>query len=171
MLVAGLGLKGSDFVVVTPYRASLDQIQLALQDSKLPAECKNVEVSTTDSFQGGEGTIVIFVLTVNAGTGPQFVAGMIPIFPLKAVGLLTFWTDPHRVCLGITRHKAALVVVGDIDTVAKSKSAFGDLLRWFSSHKRVASVMPDKIMPAAPPAQAPGWKSGGVNAHSGVNWD
>lgn len=193
MLVADLGLKGSDFVVLTPYRAGRDQIKLALQDSMLPAECKDVEVHTTDSFQGHEGTIVIFVLTVNADTGPLFVAGMISLFSPQDRSVLTFWTDPHRVCLGTTRHKAALVVVGDIHTVAKTSkpqstatagdggqeisagmsksSAFGDMLRWFSSHRRVAMVRPKDMVPAVPPAKAPAWNGGGVNAHSGMNWD
>ncbi|KAK1833597.1 hypothetical protein QBC39DRAFT_380460 [Podospora conica] len=174
MLVAGLGLKGSDFVVVTPYRAGRDQIQLALQDSNLPDECRSVKVDTIDSFQGGESTIVIFVLIVNAETGAQFVA------------------DPHRVCVGITRHKAALLVVGDIDTASgwtnrthrgrgdggqetnaamSKKSAFGDLLDWFVSKRRMARVSrPEDLAPAVPSAQAPGWSGNEARTHTGMDW-
>jgi len=104
MLRGSLGLKGRDIVVVTPYRGALESIQSALAASSLPPECKNVEVNTTDSFRGREGSIVVFVLVVNASTGPPFVA------------------DAHRVCVGLTRHKAALVVVGDINTVSKGKA-------------------------------------------------
>ncbi|KAK4031849.1 AAA domain-containing protein [Parachaetomium inaequale] len=92
----GLGVKASDIVVITPYWANLGRLEMALK----AGHCRVVVVSTTDAFQGQEGLVVIFDLVVNRATGPLFVQ------------------DPHRICVGATRHVGALFVVGDINTVS-----------------------------------------------------
>lgn len=104
MLEANLGLKGSGVVVITPYRSNLGKLQQAFKRHNQPA-CRDVVVNTTDSFQGREGLVVVFVLCVTAKTGPLFVA------------------DPHRICVGITRQVGALFVVGDILTLPPNAAA------------------------------------------------
>lgn len=80
----------------------MDQFNKLLHHKDLPKECKNVTVNTAESFQGREGNIVLFVLSVHEETGPLFLA------------------DPHRICVGLTRHRPALIVVGDIETADKA---------------------------------------------------
>jgi hypothetical protein len=96
--LVGLGVTTSDIVVITPYRANLKRLEMALQ-----AAGYDVAVSTTDSYQGREGLVVILALVVDSTTGPLFVA------------------DPHRICVGTTRHVGALFVVGDINSARDTK--------------------------------------------------
>ncbi|KAK0663934.1 P-loop containing nucleoside triphosphate hydrolase protein [Cercophora samala] len=95
-------LTGKDIVVVTPYRGSLVRMQRALSHAVTlgrHSELARVEVNSTDSFQGREADIVVFLTVVNQQSSPKFVS------------------DSHRLCVGLTWHKHALIVVGDINTV------------------------------------------------------
>jgi len=129
LLGAKLGLKGCDVVVITPYSANFTRLQKAFSTHASPA-CREVVVNTTDSFQGREGMVVVFVLCVTSKTGPLFVA------------------DQHRICVGVTRQVGALFVVGDLDTLAHGagttkdprKEIFRRFLHYFRQNKRVVRI-------------------------------
>jgi hypothetical protein len=104
--LVGLGITTSDIVVITPYRANLNRLEIALQ----AADC-DVAVSTADSYQGREGLVVVLALVVDSTTGPLFVA------------------DPHRICVAITRHVGALFVVGDINSASNTKDKTEEAVR------------------------------------------
>ncbi|KAK4031219.1 P-loop containing nucleoside triphosphate hydrolase protein [Parachaetomium inaequale] len=123
-----LGVESSDIAVITPYRSNLARLEQALKH-------KDVAVNTTDSFPGGQASVIIFALVVDQTSGPLFVQ------------------DTHRLCVGITSHVDALFVVGDINTVgnlrAKGANAlsgrntvFYGLLRYFVDNQRVVYGTP-----------------------------
>lgn len=101
-----LGVNAADIVVITPYRANLARLELALVSSGC-----NVTVNTADSFQGREGLVVVLCLVVDRHSGPQFVA------------------DPHRICVATTRHVGAVFVVGDINSAKDVKDKGEETVR------------------------------------------
>lgn len=136
--------KSDQAVVITPYRGNLGYLQTALNTASHPL-CAGVEVNTTDSIKGREAPVVIFVTVVPAATGPCFVG------------------DYHRICVGLTRHKSALFVVGDLCTAkpgelgpkgqleegvvvesgaASTKSSFFRMTEWFREKSRFVAVAP-----------------------------
>lgn len=61
-----------------------------------------MDTATIDSYQGQEKDLVILFTTVSASSGAEFFA------------------NPNRLCVGLTRMKHALVVVGDLATAKPS---------------------------------------------------
>jgi len=161
LLRANLGLKGSDVIIITPYRANFDRLQTAFSQHPLPV-CRDVVINTTDSFQGREGMVVVFVLGVTEETGPLFVA------------------DHHRICVGITRQIGALFVVGDINTLRPRgkneptnprNNTMNALLGYFRDTKRIVHVdaLGNRTNPPARPGGVGGvGGSGGVGGPGGV---
>ncbi|KAH6614653.1 AAA domain-containing protein [Chaetomium sp. MPI-SDFR-AT-0129] len=131
--------KSDQVTVITPYRGNLAHLQTALKTASHPL-CAGVEVNTTDSIQGREAPVVIFVTVVSAVT------------------------DYHRLCVGLTRHKSALFVVGDLATAkaggsgpkghleegvvvesnaaANTRSSFFRMTEWFRAKSRFVAVAP-----------------------------
>ncbi|KAK0623685.1 AAA domain-containing protein [Immersiella caudata] len=99
------GLCGSKVVIITPYRMNLQFLEDASKAQDLHPKCQEVEINTPFSFHGCEGVTVDFCMTLNQETGSLFVQ------------------DPHRVCIGLTRHECALFMVGDIHTTNTIQSA------------------------------------------------
>lgn len=136
------------FVVVSLYRATKtyleDLIKKHLADGarvSIRNSLKGVEVSTTDSFQGKEEAVAIFLTTVTKESGPGVVK------------------DPRRFNVGVTRHTDFLFVVGDIATmdsnrhineavvvaeeggwVLTSGKKMRDAYQWFRTKGRVVTV-------------------------------
>ncbi|KAF4970728.1 hypothetical protein FSARC_2285 [Fusarium sarcochroum] len=154
-LITKLGLGPEDIVAITPYRTNPQHLEQALEEKAPypvgPASISDVAVTTTDSFQGREGKVVVLVLVVTQDTGPQFVA------------------NRHRICVGITRHIGALFVVGDIDIVPAGAPAavlnraedhegdegevesvkadiFGNFLQYFRDNRDVIAFTPDNTV-------------------------
>jgi len=141
LLQANLGLRpaSDDIVIITPYRENVRLLREELEKHPL-ATCRTVSVNTADSFQGREGQVVVFVMCVSAGTGALFVA------------------QPHRLCVGLTRHQMALFIVGDIHTKRDGphqgngrfwqgewddrfeKNTFEDILGYFRTTGRVVDL-------------------------------
>ncbi|KAK3934634.1 hypothetical protein QBC46DRAFT_426539 [Diplogelasinospora grovesii] len=96
-----------DIVIVTPYQGNLEQLEAALRSPDRQPERAQVKFNTTDSFRAREGLIVIFILVITAAMGPLLVAG------------------PHRICVGLIRHKGALFIVGGITTVSSTSKDQG----------------------------------------------
>jgi superfamily I DNA and/or RNA helicase len=94
--IGALGVPTDRIAAITPYRANLQHIR-----SRFSAEptLEGIEVSTIDTFMGREADIVLLCLAVDKESGPGFTA------------------HPQRLNVAITRHKTALFVVGDIDTI------------------------------------------------------
>ena len=79
--------KNTRVIVITPYKAQAEHLRSLLRNLKF--KCV---VDTVDSFQGGEGGIVIF----------------------SAVRTKRFTDNSHRMCVALTRAKRVLRVVGDL---------------------------------------------------------
>ncbi|EPE04320.1 dna helicase [Ophiostoma piceae UAMH 11346] len=92
--VISSGLQESDITMITPYR-----LNLACLKESLTANGLSIPVHTTDSFQGQEAPVIVVVLCTDRNSGPLFTAGQ------------------NRLCVATTRHSAALIIVGDIETV------------------------------------------------------
>ncbi|KAK8036926.1 hypothetical protein PG991_001240 [Apiospora marii] len=88
--------------IITPYRANLERLEKALKAHDNES-IRSIAVNTTDSPLGQENSVVFLVCTVDEMTGPLFVANI------------------QRICVSITRHVAALFVVGDIKTVSQDE--------------------------------------------------
>ncbi|KAK3293556.1 P-loop containing nucleoside triphosphate hydrolase protein [Chaetomium fimeti] len=160
--LVGLGVTTSDIVVITPYRANLKRLEMALQ----AAGC-DVAVSTTDSSQGREALVVVLALVVDRTTGPLFVA------------------DSHRICVATTRHVGALFVVGDINSARDTKdrveeavrsdegqhlllnrTAYRKFMQYFKDNRRVVEYFGPGTEPDQPPREASAG-AGGAGARGG----
>ena len=112
------GIKQSDIMVIGAYRAELIKL-----GDKIPEE---VLVATIDIAQGQERSYVVLVFSTTEKTG------------------LGFTGSPHRLCVALSRQKAFLALVGDIDTVRNAIYA-GTCLNFYlkkiheylMAHKRV----------------------------------
>jgi hypothetical protein len=158
-------IAAKDIVVITPYRANIKDLRASLDSNGF----KDVVLNTTDSFQGQEALVIIFVLCVTQETGPCFVA------------------DYHRICVGLTRHVDFLFVVGDIKTVSSDRvyknemlkdddgtqvkvtgDAFARMLKFFHEHHRVYSVSPQgDVTTTRVPSTAAGSGGGGRGGSAG----
>ncbi|RSM16200.1 hypothetical protein CDV31_004519 [Fusarium ambrosium] len=94
--IGELSIPTDRIAAITPYRANLQHIR-----SRFRAEptLKGIEVSTIDTFMGREADVILLCLAVDKESGPKFTA------------------HPQRLNVAITRHKTALFVFGDIDTI------------------------------------------------------
>lgn len=146
-----------DIVMITPYRANRDRLKEALTNKSLT----DISVTTTDSFQGSEGHVVIAVLCVTEATGTRIVS------------------DSHRICVSLTRQKTGLFLVGDIETVPKGQRDdkslkrsqsqrdddgvptftrnwhFGKMLDYFDTEKRVTTADTSSYIPATEAVDVP----------------
>jgi len=84
------GVDPNDIGVISPYRAQRDMIAEELNKHKL-----GVEVSTVDSFQGREKSVIVFSITATTKSGLRFVA------------------DEHRINVAFTRARYKLIVIGN----------------------------------------------------------
>jgi uncharacterized membrane protein YgcG len=154
--------QAKDICVISPYNAMNTRVrQLLLQYPALA----DVIVNTTDSFQGQERSIVVFVLTVTAESGPGHTG------------------SPSRLNVGATRHTDALWVIGDIDCDTRAVEAgavvvmedggyetavhgrLGEFLDWFRREGRTSSRV-DVARPGHGGRGRGGWR-GGRGGHGG----
>ncbi|EPE07754.1 potentail helicase mov-10 [Ophiostoma piceae UAMH 11346] len=93
--VISSGLQESNITMITPYRSNLACLKESLTTNGL----SSIPVHTTDSFQGQEAPVVVVILCTDRNPGPLFTASQ------------------NWLCVATTRHSAALIIVGDIETV------------------------------------------------------
>lgn len=117
------GVTPTDFTVITPYRANCAEVKRALAAAGLSA----IQVQTADSFQGQETQIVVVIMATDAASGPLFTGIM------------------YRLCVSTTRHTAALIIVGDINTVSfrathANEVCMATMFKYMSDNGRVMHV-------------------------------
>lgn len=103
--IVGAGLfNTSEIAVCTPYKEQVNELRQAINKaSKLPfwsdRKIFDIEIKTTDSFQGGEKQCIIFDF----------------VFAQEHRGGVGFVSQGGRLNVGITRARDAFFIVGDID--------------------------------------------------------
>lgn len=90
-------LKPLSIAILTPYARQLEELRRLMPDPE-------IRISTIDGFQGQEADIVIYV-TVRC----------------NVYGEIGFLKDLRRLNVAITRPRAALIIIGDRDTLTKSQ--------------------------------------------------
>lgn len=101
--IAADNLKGKDITILTPYRAQQVRIQMQLRNAwKEETMGPSPEVCSIDGYQGRENEIVVFS-AVRCGSS------------------LGFCDDARRINVLLTRARRGLVVVGDHDTLMRSR--------------------------------------------------
>ena len=93
--------------VLTPYSRQADLLKVILSGFK------GIEVSSIDGFQGRESDIVIFD-TVRCNTHHE----------------IGFLKDMRRLNVALTRARAAVIVVGDRDTLTKGTADLESTTVW-----------------------------------------
>lgn len=140
-----LSMSSKDALIITPYRAMQSYLRQRLQklrEENPSAKLADVQIVTSDSFQGHEAPVTFFVMTVTAESGPGFLC------------------DQRRLNVSSSRHTEMLFVVGDIDLVTspttqtkarqpevdemqslvsfpKRNEALFKFLHWFKTNRRV----------------------------------
>ena len=109
--------------VITPYNGQVHLIKSLLADdidiiSLARSTSSTIEVNSVDGYQGRERDIVIFSAVRSNQQGN--------------IGFLTDW---RRLNVALTRAKSALLVVGDIDTLAKGDKYWGAFMKWCEGAK------------------------------------
>ncbi|KAI8722930.1 AAA-12 domain-containing protein [Fusarium sp. LHS14.1] len=94
--ICKLSIPTDRIAAITPYRANLQHIRSQLSTEPT---LEGIEVITIDSFHGCAADIILLCLAVGKQSGPWFTA------------------HPQRLNVTVTRHKTALFVFGDIDTI------------------------------------------------------
>jgi len=95
-------LKGNDITILTPYRAQQSRIQMQLRNAWKEESDAPPEVCSIDGYQGKENEIIVFS-AVRCGSS------------------LGFCDDARRINVLLTRARRGLVVVGDRDTLMRSR--------------------------------------------------
>ncbi|KAM0186963.1 hypothetical protein ACHAPI_011470 [Fusarium lateritium] len=94
-------------VCIAPYAANVGLINKALKAKEYQALAGMQEASTVDSFQGQENDLAVLIMgTAHPRPGPGFTS------------------NPKRLNVMLSRHKSALVIVGDINVAQPSKDRF-----------------------------------------------
>ncbi len=114
-----LGVSRSDIAILTPYKEQESLIQRTLWSSLPRNACKELTLSTVDSFQGLERRVVLLSL-VRSNRG-------------HAAGFLK---DPGRRCVSLSRAQSALFIVGDSRTVSTAHG-WKDILSSFRLHSQL----------------------------------
>ncbi|KAI2783547.1 AAA domain-containing protein [Daldinia loculata] len=137
-----------NFVVIVPYSAMKKYIQETWKSDTI---LSTIPISTTDSFQGSEGNITVFIMTRTRTPG--------------------FLKDAQRQCVAFSRHRDALWVVGDKDVCGYLDAPYESVkpkvkdteydeggaevvymsktlrlaLEWFRDHGRIVHLTPKEI--------------------------
>ena len=107
--------KGISVGVIAPYRAQINYLKDAIEDSTVLSDLllqRRLSVGTVDSFQGQERDIIAITLT---RSNPQ--------------GEIGFLSDIRRMNVGMTRARRKLLLVGDSSTLCRHPF-FVDLLAY-----------------------------------------
>lgn len=104
--------------VISPYNGQVHLIKSILSEdthisSLVRSTSATIEVNSVDGYQGRECDVIIFS-TVRS----------------NQQGNIGFLTDWRRLNVALTRAKSALLVVGDIDTLAEGDKYWGAFLKW-----------------------------------------
>ncbi|MEU4221892.1 AAA domain-containing protein [Actinoplanes sp. NPDC026623] len=126
--------EGRDWVVIAPYRAQVQLVDLWLREA-LGAEAIRDRVGTVDAFQGQERDVVMYSFTrSNSG------------------GRVGFLSELRRLNVAITRAREQLILIGDRGTLTNARDEgfrhlAGDLFRYADEHGDVvaASRLRDRI--------------------------
>jgi hypothetical protein len=116
-----------DWVVITPYRAQAQLIELWLREA-LGAEAIRDRIGTVDAFQGQERDVVIYSFTrSNPG------------------GRVGFLSELRRLNVAITRARDQLILVGDSKTLTNAadegfRRLAGELFRYAGQHGDVVAA-------------------------------
>jgi hypothetical protein len=119
--------EGRDWVVITPYRAQVQLIELWLREA-LGAEAIRDRIGTVDAFQGQERDVVMYSCTrSNRG------------------GRVGFLSELRRLNVAITRARDQLILVGDSQTLTNADDAgfrrlAGELFRYAAQHGDVVAA-------------------------------
>ncbi len=121
-----LGIKQIDIVIITPYKANIAALRRNFDGQRF----NGVDINSTDSFHGREASIVILVLVVNEVTGRKFVGNL------------------YRICVGLTKHRDFLFVVGNVRTLwstfrSEPGLAFERMFEYFVKTRRAYSTTPN----------------------------
>jgi hypothetical protein len=102
-----------NWAVIVPYRAQAARIVQLLGAALGGSADVDESVNTVDSFQGGERDLVVYGFTRS-----------------NEAGDVGFLRELRRINVAITRAKQQLVLVGDLDTLLRSRDpGFGNLMR------------------------------------------
>lgn len=104
----GTGQRKLSVAVITPYRAQCRALRSAVRMLDL-SEYLAVEVDTVDAFQGRQADIVFF----------SFV---------RTTGSATFYADPRRINVAISRARDAVYLIGDRSYIKSKKIEILDAL-------------------------------------------
>jgi hypothetical protein len=116
-----------DWVVITPYRAQAQLIELWLREA-LGAEAIRDRIGTVDAFQGQERDVVMYSFTrSNPG------------------GRVGFLSELRRLNVAITRARDQLILVGDSKTLTNAadegfRRLAGELFRYAAQHGDVIAA-------------------------------
>lgn len=120
---------GSDWVVIAPYRAQVQLLDMRLREV-FGAEALRDRIGTVDAFQGQERDVVMYSFTRS-----------------NARGLVGFLSELRRLNVAITRAREQLVVIGDRKTLTNASDEgfrrLADALFWYADSHGDVVAAPD----------------------------
>lgn len=115
------GVEASRIGVITPYEGQRSYLMHLLQTGPLSPHIDDLEVSSVDGFQGREKDFIIFTCVRSNEN--------------NSVG---FISDPRRLNVSLTRAKFGLVIVGNVNVLAKNP-LWNSLLQHFQQNHLIVS--------------------------------
>ncbi|WZN58489.1 P-loop-containing nucleoside triphosphate hydrolase [Chloropicon roscoffensis] len=107
-------LRGSDVGVIGTYKDQVDVLREKLRERLGEEFASEVEVLSVDAFQGREKDVIIWTTVRTEGK--------------EGRGSIGFVSDRNRMCVGLTRAKSTLVVVGDGDMLGDDSKEWWELV-------------------------------------------
>ena len=113
--------------IITPYRAQIARIRLAIQQSPLPDEWLEVTIDTVERYQGSSYDIVMLSLCANQGS---------------MVGRLSSTNHENKdrkLNVALTRARERVIAFGNVEMLTTHNAAYRDFIEYCSARGGVYS--------------------------------
>lgn len=111
--------------IITPYRAQIARIRLAIRDSTLDSEWNSVNIDTVERYQGSSYKIILLSLCANQGRS------------IARLSSLNHESRDRKLNVALTRAKERVIAFGNIELLRLHNAAYADFIAYCVAHDGV----------------------------------
>jgi len=108
--------------IITPYRAQIARIRLAIRASSLDSEWENVNIDTVERYQGSSYKIILLSLCANQGRS------------IARLSSLNHESRDRKLNVALTRAKERVIAFGNIELLRLHNAAYADFIEYCAKH-------------------------------------
>jgi len=111
--------------IITPYRAQIARIRIAIRDSKLAEEWNEVNIDTVERYQGSSYKIILLSLCANQARS------------IARLSSLNHESRDRKLNVALTRAKERVIAFGNIELLRLHNAAYADFIEYCVKHEGV----------------------------------